>query len=313
MTTRLNSEHRAFFVTSREAGIRLDSFIASRCPDMTRAQLQRLIAQKSVLVEKHPAKQAQRVRSGEAVVLIIPPPTPTHANPEALPLDIVYEDSDLLVVDKPTGMTVHPAPGHRSGTLVNALLAHCSDLAGIGGEIRPGIVHRLDKDTSGLLVVAKRESALRGLQEQFKAREVTKGYLTLVWGTPLKDEDIIEAPIGRDPRHRKRMAVVHGGKNGTTVYHVLRRYSQMSLLEVFPKTGRTHQIRVHLSFINHPLVGDHLYRRRASPLSRQFLHAHLLGFRHPRDKEHLQFTSKLPEDLSQFLGSIEAEETSGTP
>ena len=209
-----------------------------------------------------------------------------------------------MVVDKPAGLTVHPAPGHPSHTLVNGLLALCPDLKGIGGELRPGIVHRLDKDTSGLMVVAKSSSAHLSLSKQIKDRAVRKGYLALAQGRVQSPDGIIEGRVGRDPRNRKRMGVVQDGREASTRYKVLQCYDDCSLLEVFPKTGRTHQIRVHFASIGHPLVGDALYGGKTLLLSRQFLHAHLLGFRHPATDEYLGFTSPLPPELRTMIESF---------
>ena len=310
MISEVQLERSTFAVEPAEAGQRLDAFLVSRRPDLSRARLQRLIDQGHVVVEGHPVKRSYRLRPGDKVALSIPPPEPSHVVPQALPLTIVYEDADLLVVDKSSGMTVHPAPGHPLGTLVNALLAYCPDLTGIGGELRPGIVHRLDKDTSGLLVVAKNDLAHRKLQAQFKARTVRKVYQALVWGHPQPDSETVEGPIARDPRHRQRMALVPGGRSAITAYRTLRSYPQMTLLEVMPQSGRTHQIRVHLTSRGHPIVGDRLYSRRSSPLPRHFLHAHLLGFHLPTSERYVEFTSPLPSDLDQFLQALEEEQAS---
>jgi 23S rRNA pseudouridine1911/1915/1917 synthase len=231
----------------------------------------------------------------------IPPPQPLDVEPEAIPLRIVYEDQDLLVVDKPAGLTVHPAPGHRSHTLVNALLAHCRDLSGVGGVLRPGIVHRLDRDTSGLLLVAKNDRAHAGLSKQLKERTVEKRYLALVRGRLEQREGVIEGAIGRDPRNRKRMAIVEGGRPARTAYRVREHLEGMTLVEVAPSTGRTHQIRVHFAAAGHPIVGDALYGKPSALVGRQFLHAYRLAFRHPRDGRSLAFESPLPADLEEAL------------
>jgi len=231
----------------------------------------------------------------------IPPPQPLDVEPEAIPLRIVYEDEDLLVVDKPAGLTVHPAPGHARHTLVNALLAHCGDLSGVGGVLRPGIVHRLDKDTSGLLLVAKNDRAHAGLSRQLKERTVEKGYLALVRGRIEQPEGVIEGAIGRDPRNRKRMAIVEGGRPARTAYRVREYLDGMTLVEVAPSTGRTHQIRVHFAAAGHPIVGDALYGKPSSLVGRQFLHAYRLAFRHPADGRAVAFESPLPADLEEAL------------
>ena len=304
MSSEPRLEHYAYLVTSAEAGHRLDRFLAERRPDLSRSRIQHLIDQGYATVDGIAAKRAHRLQPGERVHLTVPPPPPSHTAPEAIPLTIAYEDAHLLVVDKPPGMTVYPAPGHPSGTLANALLAHCPDLQGVGDAERPGIVHRLDKDTSGLLVVAKTEQAYRHLQSQFRSRTVRKGYQALVWGHPQPEVGTIQGAIARDPHHRRRMAILPDGRAAVSTYRTLRRYRQFSLLEVFPRTGRTHQIRVHLASLGHPLVGDQLYGRRSKPLPRHFLHAHLLGLRLPDSGEYIEFTSPLSPDLAHFLHAL---------
>jgi 23S rRNA pseudouridine1911/1915/1917 synthase len=219
-------------------------------------------------------------------------------------LTVVYQDDALIVIDKPAGLSVHPGPGHSDGTLVNALLARCPDIQGIGGVIRPGIVHRLDKDTSGLMLVAKTEEAHQSLSAQFKEHTVTKGYLALSVGVVEPASGQIDAPIARDPRHRKRMAVVMGGREARTRYQVVQRFDGYSLLEVYPETGRTHQIRVHLAYLGHPLLGDGVYGKRSPLLDRHFLHAHYLGFRHPTSGELIEFRSDLPDDLRRAVETL---------
>ena len=235
--------------------------------------------------------------------ITIPPPVPGTLTPEAIPLKILYEDNDLMVVDKPAGLTVHPAPGHYTHTLVNAILAHVPDLEA-GETNRPGIVHRLDKDTSGLIIVAKNSAAHMKLADQFKSRSVTKVYQALVQGHLTPEEGIIEASIGRDPRDRKRMAVVTGGREARTEYTVIKYIDNYTLLEVRPKTGRTHQIRVHLAAIGFPIVGDATYGVKSDYLSRQFLHAYKLRFKLPSTGEYREFESELPDDLAQALKDI---------
>ncbi len=288
-------------------GERLDVFVARSVPALTRSRVRKLIDQGIVTVDGAPAKKASvSLDIDEHVVVTIPPPEPTNLVPEDMPLSIVYEDADLLVVDKPPGLAVHPSPGHSSHTLVNGILAHCSDLSGIGGELRPGIVHRLDKDTSGLIIVAKNDAAHTSLAGQLKDRRVEKTYIALVEGRPAHEEGIIEGPIGRDPQHRKRMAVVAHGREARTRYRVLREIDGRSLLEVKPETGRTHQIRVHLASIKHPIVGDNLYgRRRESALARQFLHAQRLAFKHPRTGQRLELEAPLAADLANYLKELE--------
>jgi len=291
--------------TANRSGERLDLFLAREAGGLTRSQIKRLVEEGLALVNGRPARPSQRVRAGDRISLTIPPPRPTSVEAEPIPLRLVYSDAHLLVVDKPAGLTVHPAPGHPSGTLVNALLALCPDVKGVGGELRPGIVHRLDKDTSGLMVVAKTSEAHLALSRQIKERQVRKGYLALVTGKLQPPEGIIDAPVARDPRNRKRMAVVAGGREARTRYRVLRSGALYSLVEAFPETGRTHQIRVHFASLGHPLVGDLTYGKRSSLVERQFLHAHILGFQHPATGEWKEFTSLLPPELEAALSMIE--------
>ena len=295
-----------FELAADRPGERLDVFVARRRPDLSRSRVQRLIAEGLVVVDGAPARAGRKLSADEKVTVTLPPPEPSTVEPEPIPLTVWYEDEDLLVVDKPAGMPVHPSAGHRRGTLVNALLAHCPSLAGIGGSQRPGIVHRLDKDTSGLMVVAKNDAAHQSLSRQLKERSVRKGYAALVEGRLEPPEAIIEAPIARDPSHRKRMAVVPGGREARTAYKVRRYLDGYTLVEVTPSTGRTHQIRVHFASLGHPLVGDPLYGRRSKVLGRQFLHAHRLGFHHPRDGRYLKFESPLPQDLQSALEALAA-------
>ena len=297
--------NRTLTFTAQARGLRLDRFLADRCPDLSRSRLQRLIAEGYVTLDSAPAKPASRLEAGQIVTVTIPEPTPSHLLPQDIPLNVVYQDRDILVVDKPAGLTVHPAPGHPDRTLVNAVLALCPDLEGIGGTVRPGIVHRLDKDTSGLLVVAKNERAHAHLADQLKKRGFTKVYLALVQGRLSPAEAVVEAPLGRDPRNRKRMAVVSNGREAATRYRVVKYYKGYSLVEVRPSTGRTHQIRVHFASLGHPLAGDSTYGRRDARLDRHFLHARLLGFRLPSTGEYVEFTSEPPSELRQFLDSLE--------
>ena len=287
-------------------GERLDRFLDSRCTDLSRTRIQSLISEGSATLEGRSAKPSTKVKQGQRIVLHIPEPEEGHLLPQDIDLDIVYEDSDLLVVDKPAGMTVHPAPGHPDGTLVNAVLAHCPDLQGIGGTVRPGIVHRLDRDTSGLLVIAKNDQAHRALSEQLKARQFDKVYLALTHGSVTPAEAIIDAPIGRSNANRQRMAVVDNGREAITRYRVLRHFQSHSLVEVKLTTGRTHQIRVHFASLGYPLVGDATYGKPDSRLNRQFLHATTLGFTHPADNEYREFSSPLPDELQAYLQYIEA-------
>ena len=295
-------------LTADRDGERLDLFIARRLSELTRSRVRNLIDAGAVSInDETPRKAGVKLAVGERVRVSMPPPRPSTLQPEPMALRIVYEDGDLLV-DKPAGLAVHPSPGHSSHTLVHGVLAHCPDLSGIGGEGRPGIVHRLDKDTSGLIIVAKNDAAHVSLARQLKERKVEKTYLALVEGRIEPAEGIIDAPIGRDPRHRKRMAVVEGGREARTRYRLLREVAGRSLVEVRPKTGRTHQIRVHLASIGFPICGDALYGRAASlpaGLTRQFLHAHRLAFRHPATGERLELEAPLAEDLAAALAEIE--------
>jgi len=289
-------------------GERLDLFVARRLPELTRSRVRRLIDDGLITIEgRLPAKAGLALEAGQRVAVTLPPPEPSALRPEAMPLRIVYEDDDLLVVDKPAGLAVHPAPGHASHTLVNALLAHCPELSGVGGEGRPGIVHRLDKDTSGLLIVAKNDAAHAALARQLGARQVEKTYLALVRGRVDPAEGLVDAPIGRHPVHRKKQAVVEGGREARTRYRVLRALDGYSLVEVRPESGRTHQIRVHFASIGHPVAGDALYGRGAAPpsLRRQFLHAQRLAFRHPRTGDRLELDAPLPEDLTAVLQEMD--------
>lgn len=287
-----------FIVSS--PGARLDSYLAEVLPQFSRAYLQKLIEQGRVLVNGRKIKVSRRLIADDKIAIELPP-LPAHPAAEPTLLHIVYEDEEIIVVDKPAGLTVHPAPWHPDHTLVNALLAHCPALSKSGEMVRPGIVHRLDKDTSGLIVVAKNEPARTALISQFKSKTVTKGYLVLVKGKTFPRQGVVELPIGRDPRNRKRMAIVQGGKEAVTHYRVERYFGDYSLLEVMPGTGRTHQIRVHLSSVGYPVVGDSVYGVKSGYLQRQFIHAHRLGFCLPSTRQYLEFSSPLPEELEQAL------------
>ena len=295
---------QTLWFTADASGQRLDQFLAAHCPDLSRSQLQRLITDGHVTVDGGPVVAATKARPGQRISLTVPDPVEGDLAPEDIPLDVVHEDSHLLVVDKPAGMTVHPGPGHRSGTLANAVLAHCPDLQGIGGTLRPGIVHRLDKNTSGLIVVAKNQKAHTRLSSQLKQRRFKKVYVALLRGRLSPVEAIIEAPIGRDPRDRKRMAVVTGGRESVTRYTVLEYPAGHSLVEVKPTTGRTHQIRVHLSSLGHPLIGDAVYGQAHTGLDRHFLHAKILGFEHPSTGATVEFRAELPAELREFLKNL---------
>jgi 23S rRNA pseudouridine1911/1915/1917 synthase len=302
-------------VAEESDGVRLDRFLVSVLADQSRSQLQRLIKDAHVLVDGHAAKPNLPVKTGQAITVDIPDASPSAVEPEPLDLPIVYQDSDLVVVDKPAGMVVHPAAGHDKGTLVNALLHHVTDLSGIGGEKRPGIVHRLDRGTSGLMVVAKNDAAHEELARQFHDREVEKEYLALVWGV-VQGGRRIDEPIGRDPVNRQKMSA-KARRSREAVTRIVRAEHVnpgVTLARIAIHTGRTHQIRVHLSAIGHPIVGDALYggvRRRVPGdlravmrLERPFLHAARLVFKHPGDGRRMEFTSELPDDLQRVLDEL---------
>ncbi len=300
-------------------GVRLDLFLVSVLPSQSRSQIQRLIKQGLVNVGGKPGKSNQAMKAGQDVTVELPEPVESSVEPEPLPLHIVFQDRDIVVIDKPAGMVVHPAAGHASGTLVNALLHHVDDLSGIGGEKRPGIVHRLDRGTSGLLVVAKHDAAHEELARQFHDREVEKDYFALVWGEVMAGRRI-DAPIGRDPENRKKMSA-KARRSREAVTRIVRaeHFGRMlTLVQVAIHTGRTHQIRVHLSAIGHPVVGDPLYGgvhrrvpgdlRAVTHLERPFLHAARLVFKHPTDGRRMEFESALPDDLQRVLDELRAGE-----
>lgn len=290
-------------------GTRLDKYLASKLDQFSRSTLQRLIEAGQVRVNGRARGASYKPRPGDLVTLHVPPPEPTELRPEPIGLDVLYTDSDLIVLNKPAGLVVHPSAGHAEGTLVNALLYHAPDIS-IGGTHRPGIVHRLDRDTSGVLLVAKNESALENLQKQFHARTISKTYLALVQGGIVHPRGQIDAPIGRDPRDRKRMAVTSGrARQAETEFAVKLNLGPYQLLELYPKTGRTHQLRVHLAFIGHPVVGDPVYGKTKSGLNvpRQLLHAWKISFEHPRTGERQNFTAPLPGDFRQVLHDLGAD------
>ena len=286
------------------SGERLDKFLSDRCRDLSRSRLQSLISDGYATLEGAPARPASKLKAGQTVSVTIPESAPGRLVAQRIPIDVVYEDGDVMVVNKPAGLTVHPGAGHHDQTLANALLALRPDLEGIGETERPGIVHRLDKDTSGLMVVAKSKAAHAFLTQQLKERRFTKLYLALVHGRLSPPEAIIDAPIGRDPKHRKRMAVTSDGREAVTRYKVVAHYSRFTLAEVRPSTGRTHQIRVHFASLGHPLAGDGTYGRSHPDLGRHFLHANRLGFCLPGRAEPVEFTSELPPELSAFLDGL---------
>ena len=297
-TTRPTAETLRF--NSDVSNVRLDKYLTEVLPQFSRAYSQTLIRQGHVLVNGQTAKASQKLHESDRIAVELPPsPGPPSAEP--IPLTVVYEDEDILVIDKPAGLTVHPAPGHPSHTLVNAILALCPGLTMSSDLTRPGIVHRLDKDTSGLIVIAKNDFAREYLAAQFKSRTVAKRYLVLVKGRLSPEQGIIEAPIGRDPYRRKRMAIAGTGKQAITRYQVRKYVDDYTLVEVSPLTGRTHQIRIHLSAIGYPVVGDPTYGIKSAHLDRQFLHAYRLGFRLPSTRQYQEFASPLPADLERAL------------
>ena len=304
-------------VDDAASGSRLDAFLADQIEGWSRARLQRLIEAGDVLVNSKSAKAAYKVSSGDEVEVELTPSSTSNFVPENIPLQIVFEDDEIIVINKPAGLVVHPAAGVNSGTLANALAYHFEQLSN-SESIRPGIVHRLDKDTSGLLVAAKTESTHQNLSDQFRAREVFKSYVALVYGVIKQESGRVDQPIARDPRNRTRMAVVAGGRGALSLFKVRRSYNAFTLLDVELKTGRTHQIRVHLSWLKHPVVGDELYsggrensvqdvqlRARIRKLKRQFLHAEQLQFTHPRTNEPMKFFAPLPAELTDLLEQLE--------
>lgn len=303
-----------FHVTVHDQNERLDQFLASHATELTRSRAQELIRRGCVRVNEGTAKPSYRLKTGDAIALSLPPARPYHLEPERVEFAVIHEDLSLIVVNKPPGVVIHPAPGHYTGTLVHGLLQHCRDLSGIGGELRPGIVHRLDKDTSGLVVVAKNDQAHAFLSAQFKAKEVTKQYVAIVHGIVKDEQGTIDLPIARHPVRRKEMSVVpSGGRRALTLWCKKEELSgRFSLVLVTPKTGRTHQIRVHLAHAGHPIVGDPVYGYRRGwwkrhfpegqdEVKRQMLHAEKIGFLHPESRVYCEFHAPLPNDMERVL------------
>lgn len=300
-------------VPESEAGVRLDVWIGSRVPGLSRSRIQALIEQGHILLNAEPAKAHRKTRAGDHLRIAPPPPADAAPIPQPIPLDILYQDADILAINKPAGLVIHPSAGHADGTLVNALLHWCPGLAGIGGERRPGIAHRLDKDTSGVLIVAKNELALNSLAAQFANREVRKEYLALVWGALSPPSGRIETRIGRHKTDRKRMAVVSGpaGREAITNYETVEKLGAVSLVRLRIETGRTHQIRVHMASAGHPVVGDAKYSRKSARdlperPARQMLHAERIAFRHPATGAPAAFTAPLPEDMRALIAALRA-------
>lgn len=292
---------------SEDAGLRLDVFLASKLPELTRSAAQRLLEDHCVLSGGKPCKKNYKLLGNETFFVTLPEPKPADAVPQDIPLDVVYEDDWVIAVNKPKGMVVHPAAGNPDGTLVNALLAHCGDsLSGVGGTLRPGIVHRIDKDTSGLIIAAKNDAAHRGLAAQLKDHSLSRTYEAVVVGCLKEDSGTVDAPIGRSPKNRKKMAVVSDGRNARTHWEVLGRYPGYTHVRCRLETGRTHQIRVHMAYIGHPIAGDTVYGGGARGLSGQCLHARELRFIHPQTGERIALACPLPEEFRRFLQSIGA-------
>lgn len=301
--------NRLEFVTGQdEKAVRIDRYLADRCPDFSRSYLQKLLKDQAVSVNGTPVKANYKVQPGDQIFLEIPEMQKMDILPEEIPLDILYEDDYLMVVNKPKNMVVHPSAGHTEGTLVNAILAHCGDhLSGINGVLRPGIVHRIDKDTTGVLLVCKEDSVHRDLAEQLKEHSIKRRYRAVVCGNLKNDEGTVEGPIGRHPSDRKKMAINHkNGKEAVTHYRVLERFGQYTYIECRLETGRTHQIRVHMASIGHPLLGDTVYGSAKNPwkLEGQTLHAMVLGFRHPVSGEYMEFEAPLPEYFLKLLDKL---------
>jgi 23S rRNA pseudouridine1911/1915/1917 synthase len=302
-------------VSATAAGQRADVFLAAHLPALSRSRVKSLIESGAVTIAGAAVKPAARLRAGDLVLVELPQPAPERLAAEAIPLDVVFEDGDLLVLNKPPGLTVHPGAGRAGGTLANALIARIPSMRGVGAADRPGIVHRLDRETSGLLIVAKRAPILDALQRAVAARDVSRRYLALVAGRLAQDEGTIDAPIGRHPRRRTKMAVVTGGRAAVTRYRVVERLAGATLVEAGLITGRTHQIRVHFAHLGHPVIGDQVYGGRrmppgSPPASRQMLHAYRLAFRHPGTGAPMEFEAPLPEDFAGVLAHLRAEGSS---
>lgn len=309
----------SYSATGGDVRTRLDVFLAERCPELTRSAVKNLLEKGLVLVNGSSAKAGYRLHDGDRVDVEVPQADTSELAGEDIPLDILYEDSEIIIINKPSGLVVHPGAGVRCGTLVNALAHHTRELSSVGGPQRPGIVHRLDKDTTGVLAVAKNDASHASLALQFKEHSTTRRYVALVWGIVKDDEGEIDLPLGRDVTHRKKISIrTRKSRHALTRYRVLSRYSFMSLVELTPLTGRTHQLRVHLAAINHPVAGDPLYCRRKPPqampkpvvdalkaIKRQLLHAETLGIRHPATGEYMEFSAPMPPDMAAVVDALE--------
>lgn len=303
----MEDESLSFNVLNEDAGIRIDIFLSEKIGDMSRSHIQKLIGENNIWVNNKITRSNYKIRCGDIIKIVIPEPVKLDLIPEDIDLDILYEDKDIAVVNKPQGMVVHPAAGNYTGTLVNALLKRCSNLSSINGVIRPGIVHRIDKDTSGVLVIAKNDNSHKHLAEQIKNHSVKRIYIAIVEGIIKCDEGTVNEPLGRHPVERKKMAVVsRNGRKAITHYRVLERYRENTLIEARLETGRTHQIRVHMAYIGHPLVGDPVYgyKKQKFKLEGQALHAKTLGFIHPTTGEYMEFTAPLPDYFESLLKKL---------
>lgn len=298
-----------FIISEESSGERIDKFLCQAMKDKSRSYIQGLIEKENVKVNEKEVKSNYKLRLGDEIQLTVPEPVELGIKGEDIPLNILYEDSDILVVDKPQGMVVHPAAGNYEGTLVNALLNHCDDLSGINGVIRPGIVHRIDKDTAGVLVIAKNDAAHNKLAEQLKDHTMTRVYIALVEGIIKENEGTVDAPLGRHPVERKKIAVIKDGRHAVTHYRVLETFKNNTLVECRLETGRTHQIRVHMAYIGHPLVGDPVYghKKQRFKLNGQLLHAKVLGFLHPENGKYMEFESPLPDYYNKIIELLRKE------
>lgn len=299
-------DKREIIVDNEFVNTRLDVFVAKDFQGKSRSYIQKLIEEKYIVVNDNIKKSNYKLRLGDKVTVSLPEVQELVVEPEDIPLDILYEDNDIIVVNKPQGLVVHPAPGNYSGTLVNALLYHCKDLSGINGVARPGIVHRIDKDTSGVLVIAKNDKSHNKLSEQLKEHSMKREYIALVEGVIKQDKGVVDKPLGRNPKDRLKMGIVEGGKRAVTHYEVLKRFEKYTLIKCILETGRTHQIRVHMAYLGHPLVGDPVYgyKKQKFNVAGQMLHAKKLGFIHPSTEEYMEFESDIPKYYEEVIRKL---------